>query len=74
MIDYDLQVKMDIRKIKMFFLDEGVELTDLQISKIWSNYSDELCASWLGLPEDMQRLKVIFNDYKIIDDVIYKKI
>jgi len=51
-----------------------VELTDLQISKIWSNYSDELCASWLGLPEDMQRLKVIFNDYKIIDDVIYKKI
>lgn len=52
----------DIIRIKKVMRDKGIELTTAEADELWSIYSDESCAQWLGLPSDDEKLAEIIID------------
>lgn len=43
--------------------DAGVAATDDEAVLAWATYSDDLCAGWLGIPDDDEALREILVKY-----------
>ena len=51
----------DVERIVKVFKNKDIEITPDEANELWDRYSDDLCASWIGLPD---------NDNKLFDIVI----
>lgn len=53
----------DVTRMERCLQPLGKQVSAADIIKAWSTYSDDLCASWLGVPEDDAVLLEILLDY-----------
>ena len=54
--DVDDYVYRDVKRIINVCAKYDIEITEEEAEELWSNYSDEYCAQWLGLPESDEYL------------------
>lgn len=50
--DEDIEYPGDCRRIQKAFARHGFQVTELQASQLWEEYSDRRYAGWLSLPSD----------------------
>lgn len=53
----DFSYPEDVRRIVIVAATAGYFFSPGEAEDLWSSYSGELCASWLGLPKTDERLK-----------------
>lgn len=58
-----LRYPNDCKRIKEVMFDSGFELSLEDCDKIWSHYSESLCAGWLSLPKLDHELFEIVESY-----------
>ena len=54
----------DVKRIQQVLLDNGYSSLLEDCERLWDNYSDDMCAGWMGLPEDDEELFNIL-EYRI---------
>lgn len=42
----------DITRIVKVCAKHNIKITEAEAEELWSSYSDDYCAGWLGLPND----------------------
>lgn len=55
-LKYELRYPEDIDRIVRVLAGAGISCSEDQALRLWTRRSDEMCASWLGLPSDDQIL------------------
>ncbi|MFV8624499.1 AbrB/MazE/SpoVT family DNA-binding domain-containing protein [Ralstonia pseudosolanacearum] len=53
----------EVNRMLRCLRDAGTTATDDEAVLAWATYSDDLCAGWLGLPEDDAALREILVKY-----------
>jgi hypothetical protein len=46
----------DVKRIQQVLLDNGYSSLLEDCGRLWDNYSDDMCAGWMGLLEDDEEL------------------
>ena len=46
----------DVKRIQQVLLDNNYSSTLKDCAELWENYSDSMCAGWMGLPDDDDEL------------------
>lgn len=55
----------DVERLRRVILENGYEVNLTSAASIWGNYSEDLAAGWMGLPEDDSELwSIIKNKVK----------
>jgi hypothetical protein len=55
--------KEDVRKIIEAYKRKGYKITEEQAEDIWSDYSYEMYASWMMMPDDLNTLFELTKKY-----------
>lgn len=59
----DIAYKYDCKRIQKCFLEEFNIFASLNdCYSLWKNYSDSYAASWMGLPDNDEELKIILEN------------
>lgn len=57
----DFSYPEDVKRIVEVLKARSVEITPKEAEELWNAYSDDMCAQWLGLPD---------NDKELFDIII----
>lgn len=52
----------DVERLQRVIMENGYEASLTSAASIWGNYSDDLAAGWMGLPEDDVELWTIIKN------------
>lgn len=53
----------DVRRIVEVMKKRDIEVTPSEAEELWDMYSDDLCAQWLGLPDNDEEIFNILIEY-----------
>jgi len=54
--NFDHRHLQDVLRLQRVMLENGYEADLLSAAQIWEDYSDDMCAGWIFLPDDDDEL------------------
>ena len=66
-LDKNFSFPEDVVRIKKILNDKNIEITLDEAEDIWDEYSDDMCAQWMGLPSDDEKV------FEIVIEVAQKR-
>ena len=71
----ELMYPDDLRRIIKICRDRGLEITPEIAQRLWCNYSEDMCAGWLNLPDyddDIYKILIQYAKMYVVGDTNVK--